>query len=275
MDNGAEINSAGHASVEYRPGGFAVAAFVGAIALFIAAIGFFLWYVPTVGLSHIHPALPYALGAVIIIVVGFVAIGGIAVASSAMRGASSQAVSPMFRGLLVKFFLPVTIMASGLFKIPKIKVEQVFIDLNNKMVRGLSQRKSGFKPEKIILLMPHCIQFDDCKIKVTRDVDNCVECGKCEIAELLTVSRKYGLKFFVLTGGTVARRKLKEFRPDAVVAVACERDLTSGVQDAYPLPVLAIVNKRPLGYCLSTGVDMTEVKNAIEALLNPESAKAA
>ena len=32
----------------------------------------------------------------------------------------------------------------------------------------------------------------------------------------------------------MARRKLFEYRPDAVIAVACERDLTSGVQDAYP-----------------------------------------
>ena len=72
---------------------------------------------------------------------------------------------------------------------------------------------------------------------------------------------------FVLTGGTVARRKLKELRPDAVIAVACERDLTSGVQDAYPLPVMAVVNKRPNGYCFDTGVDIGEVKQAIRDFL--------
>jgi hypothetical protein len=45
--------------------------------------------------------------------------------------------------------------------------------------------------------------------------------------------------------------------------VACERDLTSGLQDAYPLPVIAIVNKRPRGYCMETGVELAEVRQAI------------
>jgi len=173
----------------------------------------------------------------------------------------------IYRGFLVKLFLPVMVLIGGLFKVPRIKIERAFVEMNNRMVRAMVAGGRRFSPEKIIILMPHCIQWEDCKVKVTKDVANCVGCGRCEIGELLTLANEYGIKLFVLTGGTVARRKLYEYRPDAVVAVACERDLTSGVQDAYPLPVLAVINKRPHGYCMNTGVDIGAIKGAIEELL--------
>ena len=164
----------------------------------------------------------------------------------------------------MKFYLPVMSVAGAVFKIPKIKTEQAFVAINNEMVRMMGRK---FRAEKLLLLMPHCIQFDNCKIKVTRNVRNCAGCGKCEIGELLSLSDKYGVSLFISTGGTVARRKVYEERPDAVIAVACERDLASGLQDAYPLPVFAIVNKRPRGYCMETGVAINDVKQAITALV--------
>jgi hypothetical protein len=52
------------------------------------------------------------------------------------------------------------------------------------------------------------------------------------------------------------------------VAVACELDLTSGIQDSYPLPVIGILNERPNGPCINTKVDIQKVKAAISDLLN-------
>lgn len=254
----------------YVPGKGQVFALIAICAIGVAAVGFIAWYVTTIGLSAIHPLLPYILGAVIVIIVGFVFIGAIVIALSTASKGGGYRPSPIFRGLLIKFFLPLMVVVGSIFKVKKIRIERVFIDLNNAMVRSLAVSGKKFRPDRIAILMPHCIQYDDCRIKVTKDVMNCVSCGKCEIAELITISKKYDLKLFVLTGGTVARRKLKELRPDAAIAVACERDLTSGVQDAYPLPVLAVINKRPNGYCLQTGVDMDDVKAAIIDILGVE-----
>jgi hypothetical protein len=47
------------------------------------------------------------------------------------------------------------------------------------------------------------------------------------------------------------------------VAVACELDLTTGIQDAYPLPVIGILNERPNGPCFNTRVDIERVDRAI------------
>ncbi|WP_242864780.1 DUF116 domain-containing protein [Youngiibacter fragilis] len=49
-----------------------------------------------------------------------------------------------------------------------------------------------------------------------------------------------------------------------IIAVACERDLSSGIQDTYPLPVYGILNKRPKGPCLDTLVPLKQVEKALE-----------
>ncbi|MGP1585459.1 MAG: DUF116 domain-containing protein, partial [Schwartzia sp. (in: firmicutes)] len=55
-----------------------------------------------------------------------------------------------------------------------------------------------------------------------------------------------------------------------VLAIACERDLTSGIQDVYPLPAVGVLNIRPNGPCYNTHVDMAAVRREIEAILADE-----
>jgi hypothetical protein len=249
--------------VAYKPGAGAFLALLLVSAAGMAVAAFLLWYVPTVGLGNIHPVLPYVAGAILLSLGALVIGGALIITVAAVRG-DFLFYAPWMRWLLVKLFLPVMVMAGGVLGVQRIKIERAFIDINNKMVSVMGRR---FRPEKLLLLMPHCIQYDDCKIKVTRNVKNCAGCGRCEIGELLSLSEELGVSLFISTGGTVARRKVYEERPDAVVAVACERDLTSGLQDAYPLPVIAIVNKRPRGYCMETGVAVDEVRRAIIGLM--------
>ena len=250
-------------SVQYRP---AKGVFIGLLAfcaLILVLTGFFFWYIPSVGLTNIHPALPVVFGIGLAAIILIFVAGAVGLSLAIIKG-KDIFLSYKFRGILIKFFLPLMVMVGGLLRIPRIKIEQSFIEINNQLVRGMGKR---FRPERILILMPHCIQYMDCKIKVTQNVKNCVGCGKCEIRELVGLSEEFGIDLFVSTGGTIARRKVYDKRPDAIVAVACERDLTSGIQDAYPLPVFAIVNKRPQGYCISTGVDVAIVKDALRDCL--------
>ena len=84
---------------------------------------------------------------------------------------------------------------------------------------------------------------------------------------MIALTEKYGVKLEVATGGTLARRKVKEVKPKVIVAIACERDLSSGIKDVYPLPVVGVVNMRPNGPCFDTKVDMEKVEDAIEQIL--------
>ena len=126
-------------------------------------------------------------------------------------------------------------------------------------------RRENHKTRRILLLLPHCLQVNECKIRLTHNIFNCARCGKCEIKDLIGIAEENQLDLFVATGGTLARRIITEARPEAIVAVACERDLSSGIVDTYPLPVLGITNERPFGPCLNTRVDLKLVANAIRS----------
>jgi hypothetical protein len=144
--------------------------------------------------------------------------------------------------------------------ISKERVRQSFVELNNHLIRSNSHR---VRPDKLLILLPHCIQDFDCEIKITGNIRNCRGCGKCEIKDLIELSDQYHLKIAVATGGTLARRIVLENRPEAIVAVACELDLTTGIQDAYPIPVIGILNERPNGPCINTKADIEKVRRAI------------
>ncbi|MCX5726493.1 MAG: DUF116 domain-containing protein, partial [Candidatus Saganbacteria bacterium] len=136
---------------------------------------------------------------------------------------------------------------------------RVFVELNNKLVR-----KEKPKAKKMLLLLPHCIQASSCDIRLTFNVLNCKRCGKCEIKDLIQIAEERDLSVFIAAGGSQARRIIKDIKPESVIAAACENDLSSGIVDTYPLPVLGILNERPFGPCLDTRVDLEKVKEAIE-----------
>ena len=56
-------------------------------------------------------------------------------------------------------------------------------------------------------------------------------------------------------------------KPRCIIAVAGERDLTSGIQDSYPLPVFGILNQRPHGPCVDTLVPMNALEDAVRIFL--------
>jgi uncharacterized protein len=163
------------------------------------------------------------------------------------------------RGITLKILYPFLMLAGSLTKNKKETYQRLIINLNNRLVRGENPR-----PKKILLLLPHCLQINECDVRLTYNINNCKRCGKCGIKDLIQISEENHLTLFVATGGSLARRVINEIKPEAVIAVACENDLSSGIADTYPLPILGITNERPFGPCLNTSVDMNQVKEAIE-----------
>ncbi|TQO58633.1 DUF116 domain-containing protein [Paraclostridium bifermentans] len=166
-----------------------------------------------------------------------------------------------FNFSIVSFLYPVLIVLGNTLNVRKNEIRKVYIKLNNNYIYS---NRYKIKPEDILILIPHCIQKSECKLKITTNVRNCKSCGLCNVKDLIDLQDKYNVQVFIATGGTLARKKIKETRPKAVVAVACERDLTAGVQDIRQVPVLGVFNKRPNGPCVDTKIDANEVENAIK-----------
>ncbi|MCI0469459.1 MAG: DUF116 domain-containing protein [Nitrospirae bacterium] len=163
------------------------------------------------------------------------------------------------RGIVLKLLYPLLMAVAAFMKDKKESLQLFIIDLNNRLIRA-----EGFKTKKILLLLPHCLQINDCEVRITNDIYNCKRCGRCNIKDLIGIADENNLRLYVATGGTIARRIVKQEQAEAIVAVACERDLSSGIVDSYPMPVLGIPNCRPFGPCFNTQVDIERVKEAIE-----------
>ncbi len=156
---------------------------------------------------------------------------------------------------------PLLMLAGAFLKHRKDKFQLFIIDLNNRLVRAGMHRK-GIR--KILLLLPHCLQTNECDIRITHNIYNCKRCGRCGIKDLIQIAEEHNLSLFVATGGNLARRIVDDIRPEAIIAVACERDLSSGIVDTYPMPIIGIPNERPFGPCLNTRVNLDKVKEAIK-----------
>lgn len=222
-----------------------------------------LWVVPYVGLRSIHPAAPWLFGAIIAALILGIAWAVIALILNILLR-RPLLYAKRLRGITVKLFLPLMSLLGRLVGIDKQTVRASFIKVNNELVKSEGHR---YPAERILLLMPHCIQNSHCEYRLTYDIDNCRRCGKCALAGLLDLRDKYGIKLAVATGGTIARRIVVEHKPRLIIAVACERDLASGIQDTHPLPVYGILNERPFGPCLDTNVPLHRVEWAINEFL--------
>ena len=212
-----------------------------------------------VGLKNIHPSLPLIFSLALAVLVFLMIFGGLLLIFTIVRRRDIF-LSHKLRGFVAKVLFPLMILIGRLVGVSKERVQQSFIELNNHLVRSNNHR---IRPDKLLILLPHCIQDFDCPVKITGNIKNCKGCGKCKIKDLVELSDQYQVKIAVATGGTLARRIIVKNRPEAIVAVACELDMTSGIQDSYPIPVIGILNERPNGPCINTKVDIEKVRNAI------------
>ena len=130
-------------------------------------------------------------------------------------------------------FNPVIFIASSI-GIPKNEMRKIYVKLNNSYIYS---NKYNFNSKDIMILIPHCVQKNSCKLKVTNKIENCAKCGLCNVSDLVKLKEKTGINIFIATGGTLARKVIIENKPKAVIAVACERDITSGIHDMKHIPV--------------------------------------
>jgi hypothetical protein len=81
------------------------------------------------------------------------------------------------------------------------------------------------------------------------------------IGRLQQLSDTYKVSTKVATGGTLARKYIKEIKAKLVIAVACKRDLISGICDTIPaVDVYGIFNEIVNEPCLDTTVSAEKIE---------------
>jgi hypothetical protein len=224
-----------------------------------------LWAIPCIGFGSIHPYAPWIFGALVLAAVLVVLWASLGLVLTILSGKDLPCFKRM-RGITIRLFLPLMTLLGQFIGLSKDRVRSSFIKVNNQLVESQEQT---YSPDQILLLMPHCLQRSDCTIRLTYGIHNCKRCGRCAISGLIALAEKYGLGLAIATGGTIARKIVVQKRPKLIIAVACERDLASGIQDIYPLPAYGVLNIRPHGPCMDTQVPMARLEEAIRKFLRP------
>lgn len=133
-----------------------------------------------------------------------------------------------------------------LFRISRDKMGHSFVFVSNAVVKAVNQLLSE---KRVMILLPRCLTKEN-------------------LQEIYKLKEIFPVEIFTVSGGELARKKVKEYNPSAIIGVACERDLVSGIRDvANKIPVIGIPNKRPNGPCKDTRVNMDELKKAVEFYL--------
>lgn len=237
--------------------------YVGLLAISLLSIMllvFGIWYL----IANRHIIVSQVLLITIVVVVTIILLtlgmGIIAIILMIIRSRTIPSLENITQ-LANELLFPLTIWVGKIIGIEKEKILKSFVSVNNYLVKS----KEIFIPGKeLMILIPHCLQNSECPHKITVDINNCKECGKCKICDLKKMAEKYNVTLKVATGGTLARKYIQENHPRAVIAIACERDLSSGIQDATGIPVLGVLNCRPNGPCFNTDVNLEQVEIALK-----------
>lgn len=229
----------------------------------IALMLYGVWKISYLGMENISEYLPAIFGAFLIFISTF-SFGTLFNMVLAVKGLPTLKLFHRYSFAIIKFLFPAAVKVGKIFGFKRRQLEASFIAVSNLI---FLKSKIKVPANKLLVITPHCLQLASCPHKITRDPSNCKRCGRCNISDLVKLSEELGFIFFVATGGTLARQIVKKNRPQAVLAIACERDLMSGIQDVYPLPAVGVLNLRPNGPCYNTKVDIEEVKKTLQQII--------
>ena len=148
----------------------------------------------------------------------------------------------------ISFLTPFILSLGNKFGVSYDRMGNSFIKVSNSLIRTTRMKMNR---SKIVILLPRCLKIPTQK-------------------QIKALAEKYHCLIFTVPGGELARKIIIEPKPTAVIGVACERDLLSGIKDVRHIPVIGIANQRPEGPCKNTIVDFEKIEEAIRFFLGLE-----
>ena len=224
----------------FRFAALTLAAATAAVALLLYLVG------PR--LAAIWPPLPRFLWITLAVLAGLKALYLSLVAGSYYGGRNLLPERLLERGPYLQLMNYTSLLARAFAK--RDWVEHAAIDIYNSLAarRG---RKVG--KGELLVLIPRCL-------------------SKQALDGVLEIAGRYEVPVFVATRGQLARRVIRERRPRAVVAVACERDMMTGLRDvAGKLPVLGLTMQLPNGPCRDAAIDLNQMETWVRGWIGDSS----
>jgi hypothetical protein len=211
----------------------------------LAAAAAFLLYLVAPRLVALSPPLAKGLWIVLAAALGLATLYLSVLAASFYGGRNLLPERLMERGPYLQLMNYTSLIARVFGK--RDWVEHAAIDIYNTLAERRG-RKVG--KGELLVLIPRCL-------------------SKQALDGVLEIAGRYEVPVFVATRGQLARRVIRERRPRAVVAVACERDMMTGLRDvAGKLPVLGLTMQLPNGPCRDAAIDLDQMEKWVQGLVS-------
>ena len=218
--------------------------FAGLTLAALAAGAAFLLYLVAPRLVTLSPPLARDLWLVLAAALGLATLYLIVLVASFYGGRNLLPERLMERGPYLELMNYASLIARGFGK--RDWVEHAAIDIYNTLAERRGRRVGK---GELLVLIPRCL-------------------SKQALDGVLEIAGRYEVPVFVATRGQLARRVIRERRPRAVVAVACERDMMTGLRDvAGKLPVLGLTMQLPNGPCRDAAIDLDQMEKWVQGLV--------
>lgn len=149
------------------------------------------------------------------------------------------------RGLLLKT-LRLSSRVGEVFGVQRDWTDNAAVAVYNRLAWA---REWRVRANELLILIPRCL-------------------SRTALEGVMDIAKRHDVATFVATRGAYARQAIRERRPKAVVAVACERDMISGLRDvAGRLPVLGLTMQLPNGPCKDASLDLVKMEAFVKKYL--------
>lgn len=211
----------------------------------LGGIAFFVWYMISPRLAQFHPNLPIVIAVIMMIIWSAFTIWFFLIVLSIITVKDfSLHLGKM--DISLTRIVPLVLKLGNDLGISMDRMANSFVKVRNALLRTNVQH---VLPDQLLILLPRCLSVSLQK-------------------QLISFAKNEGIHIATVPGGEKARQLVMELEPMAVIGVACERDLLSGIRDvSEKIQVIGIPNIRPEGPCKNTLINLTDIENAIATFL--------
>jgi hypothetical protein len=154
-------------------------------------------------------------------------------------------------------------MAKTIWKIGKVddrEISAFSIRMRNQLNRD---RFSKVPMKDRAVFLPQCLRSADCPSHLTTEGLVCKRCMRCDIGRSIDELEAQGCRVFIVPGSTFLTRKVKKYRPQAIIGVGCLMEVKEGLDMLERKNLLGIGVVTTKDGCVETTLDWSALMEAV------------
>ena len=138
-------------------------------------------------------------------------------------------------------------------------IDKIYVEVKNSLYRDEFKQ---IPVEHKLVFLPQCLRNSaKCKATVTNYGYKCQHCGSCKINKIVKAAEKRGYKTFIVPGGSMVFKVINEYKPQAVLGVACMKELLMAVEE---LKIPSQTVELTKDGCINTDVEVSKVLDRMD-----------